>query len=651
MSTTSLNASSSLTSGMFAAGTLDVNNIVTQLMSAKSTQQLKPYQTQLDSYREIKSALQTLNTKLSSLKSAASALADTDKLSSGKVAVSDDDILTASSSGGAQVGEYSVIVRQTAVAESWTGNVGKATLNDTLTSSALTITQGEGEDQQSFSIDASGMTLESLRDKINNSELDLKATVLYTGSEYRLQLTSTKTGEDYGFTVTGDIATELGMQEKISAKNSIVNINTTLESDAIERSSNTITDILPGLTLNLKTADPANPVRLTVSSDTAVIEEKLGTFFTKYNEALSYLNEQFTYNTETETSGPLSKSSTARSIQMQLQTLVSSRISGIGEDANYKTLSDIGVRMNNDGTIYLDKTAQSNGLTRLANALSDDYDSVMKILGNSGSTTDSRIQYLTAGSSTTPGTYRVNITTPPQAKVAAGSAMEAILSVNERLAFAYGTKSFSIDLSSGDDSAAVLSKINGALSTNSVPVSASLNENVLNFFTTNAGGDGAFTVQSDVASGGTGIGTSLLTAQGIDIAGTFTDSLGNVYTGVGSGSVLTGATGTPAAGLMISGAMGIAGEYGTVTATFGVVENLSSKIEAIMNTSPGSEGSLTREIESLDSNIQNVNETITQLNERLEVERQLLFDQYNEANQTLSQLQLLQSSLTSSMGR
>ena len=146
MSTTSLNASSSLTSGMFAAGTLDVNNIVTQLMSAKSTQQLKPYQTQLDSYREIKSALQTLNTKLSSLKSAASALADTDKLSSGKVAVSDDDILTASSSGGAQVGEYSVIVRQTAVAESWTGNSGKATLNDTLTSSALTITQGEGED-------------------------------------------------------------------------------------------------------------------------------------------------------------------------------------------------------------------------------------------------------------------------------------------------------------------------------------------------------------------------------------------------------------------------------------------------------------------------------------------------------------------------
>lgn len=69
MSTTSLNASSSLTSGMFAAGTLDVNNIVTQLMSAKSTQQLKPYQTQLDSYREIKSALQTLNTKLSDRKS------------------------------------------------------------------------------------------------------------------------------------------------------------------------------------------------------------------------------------------------------------------------------------------------------------------------------------------------------------------------------------------------------------------------------------------------------------------------------------------------------------------------------------------------------------------------------------------------------
>ena len=245
----------------------------------------------------------------------------------------------------------------------------------------------------------------------------------------------------------------------------------------------------------------------------------------------------------------------------------------------------------------------------------------------------------------------MNITTPPQAKATAGSAIEATLSLNERLAFAYGTKSFSIDLSSGDDSATVLSKINGALSTNSVPVTASLNENVLNFYTTNVGGDGAFTVQSDVASGGTGIGTSLLTAEGIDIAGTFTDSLGNVYAGVGSGSVLTGATGTPAAGLMISGAMGIAGEYGTVTATFGVVENLASKIEAIMNTSPGSEGSLTREIESLDSNIQNVNETITQLNERLEVERQLLFDQYNEANQTLSQLQLLQSSLTSSLGR
>ncbi len=624
---------SSIYSGMFAAGPLDVNDIVNKIIYAKSYP-IRNYQDEIQAYEAEKSALQTLNTKVSSLKSAVSTLSNFDSISTGSATVSDEDILTATTQSGAQTGDYYIIVRQLAKAESDSSDGFSSADSEVLTDgTTFSITQNG----QTVDIDITGDTrsLTGLRDAINNSGLDVRATVIYDGSEYKLQITSTETGTDYAFTID-DTGVGTNMTEKISAQDAIINVNTTDESDAITRSSNTIDDVIEGVTLNLKQADATKTVTLTINNDFSNLESKINDFVSKYNDVISYLNNQFSYNEETKSAGPLSGNSAARSVQSAVLEMISSKVEGINSDATYQSLVDIGIRMNNDGTIYLDTE-------KFEDAIENDYEGVKKVFEEIATTSNTNVSFIARTSSTEAGTYAVEITTAPERASIQGSyeVPSGGISQDETLTITYDGNDYTVDLSQNDTLDDIIKKINTEMDNNNVPITATSNGNYLVVQTDNYGSSETFSIVSNVAAdgGGTGIGTTQLTDTGVDIAGTI-----GGYAATGEGRVLTGSEG-PVEGLKIFGTMTSTGSFGNVSLTYGVISNFNERLEDLLSTETGNEGPIAKELNNLDTNIKNLNERIEEFRQDLEEERQRLFQEFDAANRAMAQMQQLLMSL------
>ncbi len=173
-----------------------------------------------------------------------------------------------------------------------------------------------------------------------------------------------------------------------------------VDSISITKDSNTITDVIEGVTLNLLSADPTETVTVNVSNDTSGVKSAISDFVDAYNEAISLIDEQFQYDPTTDTAGTLMGDVTLRNIQQQLRSIISTAITGLTGD--YVVLSQIGIKTGSDGQLSIDDT-------ELDSALADDFVGVSQIFVANGSTSDSRITYLSYGEKTQAGTYDIQI--------------------------------------------------------------------------------------------------------------------------------------------------------------------------------------------------------------------------------------------------
>jgi flagellar hook-associated protein 2 len=123
----------------------------------------------------------------------------------------------------------------------------------------------------------------------------------------------------------------------------------------IGSASNTVSDTVAGLTLNLVGAEPNTQVQIAVSPDTTKVTQAVTDFVTAYNTIIQDLSSQFTYNSSTNSAGPLAGDAGARIVQTELLSAVT--YSGAGNA--FKTLASLGVSMNNDGTLTIDNAKLS----------------------------------------------------------------------------------------------------------------------------------------------------------------------------------------------------------------------------------------------------------------------------------------------------
>ncbi|RJO75434.1 MAG: flagellar hook protein [Myxococcales bacterium] len=175
-----------------------------------------------------------------------------------------------------------------------------------------------------------------------------------------------------------------------------------IDGTLIERSSNSIDDVLSGVTLNLKKAEVGAIVTATLTRDADTIAASVDSFVSAYNAAVTAINKQSEYDQETKTTGgPLFGDSTLSSVRNQLLTLVIGAVSGAPSSLN--TLRSVGLELSDSGGLTFDKTTFNS-------LVETDFDNLLSFFTVRGSSANSQLSYASSTRDTLAGSYAVNIT-------------------------------------------------------------------------------------------------------------------------------------------------------------------------------------------------------------------------------------------------
>lgn len=234
---------------------------------------------------------------------------------------------------------------------------------------------------QTVNLDATS-TLDDLRAAINDLGAGVSASILNTGSEaspqFRLVLSANETGLDQAITIVADDTTldtvTTGVDTFQAAQDSevvlgVTDVGSGTTAITINRSSNTLTDVVAGLTLNLQAVDATNPVTISVSQDNGAVKEAISDFVSGYNEIMTFVNERTFYNTETKERGIFVGENFARNVLDRVRESVFSQISGL---TTFTGASQIGFETQTaDGTIKLNEATLDSTLSTNFSAVRD----------------------------------------------------------------------------------------------------------------------------------------------------------------------------------------------------------------------------------------------------------------------------------------
>lgn len=345
-----------LSNGGIGTG-LNVQQLVSQQLQADSGPLflLQNEQTQFSAQT---SALNTLSADLLTLQGTVQNLTSlTGALSSEQATSSDNSILTATADTTAQQAVHNIVVKSLATTASYYTNPATLPANgSTPLATGGSFTINAGSHSATITIGSTNNTLQGLSTAINNSAVGgaLTASVIQDSSGARLTVVSNTSGAPGDFTIT-----DTGNSTGLSFTKPVSGVNASLVVDGVPVSTatNTVSGVIPGVTLNLNGSNANETVTLGVQPNTAAATSAINQFVVTYNQVVSDLNAQFAVNPATGSAGILSSDSTLSLIQDQLFTAIN--FSGSGAIPN---LGSLGLNLQNDGTIQVDSATLANTL-------------------------------------------------------------------------------------------------------------------------------------------------------------------------------------------------------------------------------------------------------------------------------------------------
>ncbi len=193
-----------------------------------------------------------------------------------------------------------------------------------------------------------------------------------------------------------------------SANSNYIMTEQTKGSDGwINRSSNTIDNVISGLTLHLHDTTDANGEKITLTRDIESVKEKLNSMVGAYNAAVVYIQEKTGYNDILKTAGVLMGDYVVSTIESQLNIPLIAQTNGFVEDIDtFLMPGQIGLELDRDGVLTLDANA-------FYEAIGENYLGALAVIGadKTGSTNSNTIQFYSASSNyTKAGTYDVQVT-------------------------------------------------------------------------------------------------------------------------------------------------------------------------------------------------------------------------------------------------
>lgn len=554
------------------------------------------------------------------------------------------------SDSSASAGNYTLEVTTLAKSQTLTSGLFSDKDTTTLGTGSLAITVNGVT--SNVTIDNTNNTLEGIAAAINeDASASVTASVLNTGSGYKLVLNSNETGLEntieIAVTDTGDasntdtnglsrlsyVAGGLNLTESQAATDAAFKFNGV----DITRSSNTVEDLITGVTLTLSGTNSGAPSSLTITNDTSAVIDKVAEFVEKFNALQTLINDnsQFDPSGASE-NGLLLGDSTTRTMMNQVRRVLGTSVEGL-TGASVQSLAEVGISTNfQTGLMTLDENILK---TKLQASPSD----VSALFSDQGRATDGQVTFETASINTKPGTYDIEVTVAATRGELSGNvslgASTTIDANNDTFTIKVDdTTSSEITLTAGSYTQAQLaaeiqSKINedanliAAGKTVTVSLDGS-NQLVINSNVYGISSKVELTAvdTNTLSQLGLAVGTG---TDGVDIEGTI-----NGVAGVGAGQTLSAASEDDSEGIRLTIAGTATGSRGTVTYIEGVAEQMVDLITQFVSV----DGSISVKNETLNKVLLQIDEDRAKLNERIETLTSRLARQFTAADIIISQL-------------
>ena len=397
------------------ASSILTQDVIDGLKDADESVQIKPLTLKIDKNTKKQADITALTTLVSTLKTSYADVANETAMLKRTVSAAGSGSVTANVEAGVAEQTVRLSVSQLAQVDSYQSK-GFKSRSDTLTgiSSDQSLTLSVGDKSVDIKVGAS-TTLEDIINQINDGAGDaIKASIVNTGGEngYKMILQSKESGEknQIKFSVKGDQAALQGAQdvlEKLGFKTNQTEITddkgTTTGFDFsfnftgseakqlqkaqdakfnfngidITRSSNSVDDLIIGVTFNLNNVDEKNSTTgalkesvITIGKDTDAVVKSLKSMVTAYNDLISNISTATSYDRENGVAGTLNGMSEITGIKRKLQNLFES------SNSDGKSLQNFGFSFTEKGVLSVDES-------KLKDTISKDYEGFKSFFTNS----------------------------------------------------------------------------------------------------------------------------------------------------------------------------------------------------------------------------------------------------------------------------
>jgi flagellar hook-associated protein 2 len=262
-------------------------------------------------------------------------------------------------------------------------------------------------------------TLTGLASYINKQNLGVTASVVTSASGTRLALVpqssgaagvinisndTTGGGNGMGFPSSYNPASPpaengMGFTDAVDGKDASL----TVDGIPIDSASNTVTGVIPGLTLTLSgltsSGQTNTPVTLQISPNLTPIATDINNFVSSWNTLITAVNSGIQTNSSTGAAGALSGDTSVDFVQQQLLSAISSSMSG---NSGVVNLQSIGIEMQDDGTLTVDSST-------LNDALQNNFSAVQNLFQSTSGVGQAIQTSLTALTNPTTGALNVDM--------------------------------------------------------------------------------------------------------------------------------------------------------------------------------------------------------------------------------------------------
>ncbi|HEY3934438.1 MAG TPA: flagellar filament capping protein FliD [Gemmatimonadales bacterium] len=643
--TTPLTSISGLISG------IDTSSLIDAII-AQDRQPAANMETQETAIAAQQAALAAYGTLLGALDDAAGAMQDGTSFSAttanATILAGSKALVSATTTSDAVPGTYQIQVTQLAAAE----KLGSTT--QASSTAALGLTGAFTVNGQSVNVTATD-TLASVRDKIN--ALDSGATptgvtasiLAVSPTDNRLVLTSDNTGAA-GATLadtSGNITQTLGFIDGTGAKLDSAKLvkgadaNFSIDTIGFTRSSNTVTDAIDGVTLNLTGAEAGATTQVTVSRDETTAATAVQGFVDAYNAVIAFVQQQGTVTQSTDANGaptssipPLYSDSLVRGIRGQLPDAMLQTVLGAAGDL--ATAGAAGITLGADGKLSFDST-------KFASLFQTRYADLQTLFGETRTADNSAVTFLSSGQSVGSGTWDVNITAPATAAALSTSGFSGTYDAGSTpdtmtLTDKQTGKSVQVALTTGMTTSDIVTALQSAITSAGLTINVTTSGNDIALTQQNAASYAGFTVAVD------GVGDGASEAWGATASAVGTDVQGTIggFAATGSGSTLVGNSDTAAAGLTIRYSGTATGDLGNITLDLGTASSVKRLLDNYVDQGSGL---LDQHASALTDQNSRLVQQVADIDTRLAGERAALVAQYSAMEAAIANLKSQAQSL------